>query len=516
MALPDTETILAVAGLLVTAVLWAVERFLPGRKRIGYRVQMDAAIGMNPRDAHNLVQLRLLRQNQEIRDATLVLVRFENDGGKDIVRQDYQEPLTVEFRGRTVIGVEVPDANPPDLVGMLTRNGGGLRHTGNRLLVPKVPLNKRDHFKLLVLLSRSEIGGGEDEPVGSGAQGNGVGRRGDVVVGGFISGGRIRRNAQRWGPRKLNLALGGTFIVLIGLLGGLLLNGTGSSALSMCGTGRLTIDGSTAFAPPVREIAKQYESRCPGADITVSGNGSLSGLANLNRSGKAATSDAPGFLATSDVPAPSLYTRLRGVRVGVVLLSLVVNGKTGVTNLTSDQVRKIYDGTYTNWNQVGGNDLPIHLVSRGSSSGSRVAFESSVLKGPEPAVVSSYDCSSKDRDRKARITRCEAESTSGVLDAISRVPGAIGYSEVYAAAKRPHLVTVRLDGHEPDIEWGRQRDYPFWTVEYLYTYELPAQDSLAAKFLAFMSSDTAKNVLRMYKHVPCADRTTASGAVCAS
>ncbi|WP_244409326.1 hypothetical protein [Streptomyces albofaciens] len=146
MTLPDTETLLAAAGLVATAALWAVERFLPGRKRIGYRVQMDTAIGMNPRDAHSLVQLRLLRRDQEITDATLALLRFENDGGKDIVRQDYQEPLTVEFTGRTVIGVEVPDANPPDLVGMLTRNGGGLRHSGGRLVVPKVPLNKRDHF----------------------------------------------------------------------------------------------------------------------------------------------------------------------------------------------------------------------------------------------------------------------------------------------------------------------------------------------------------------------------------
>lgn len=49
MAIPDTETILAAVGLVLTAAVWAVERFLPGRKRIGYRIQMDAPIAMNPR-----------------------------------------------------------------------------------------------------------------------------------------------------------------------------------------------------------------------------------------------------------------------------------------------------------------------------------------------------------------------------------------------------------------------------------------------------------------------------------
>ncbi|REK90246.1 phosphate-binding protein [Streptomyces inhibens] len=507
MALPDTETILTAAGLVATAVVWAVERFLPGRKRIGYRVQMDTAIGMNPQDAHSLVQLRLLRQDQEINDATLALLRFENDGGKDIVRQDYQEPLTVEFVGRTVIGVEVPDANPTDLVGMLTRNGGGLRHDGGRLFIPKVPLNKRNHFKLLVLLSGPGTGSGpEGGRTGSAA--------GSVTVGGFISGGRIRRNAQRWGPRKLSLALGGTFIVLLGLLGGLLLSGRVMPVPGECAAGRLTIDGSTAFAPPMREIARQYRARCAGAEITVLGSGSLSGLGNLNREGKPATAEGPGFIAVSDVPAPSLYRRLEGDRVGVIVLSVVANEKASIDDLTSEEIRKIYDGTYTNWKQLHGNDLPIRLVSRDAASGTRRAFETSVLHRSEPGVVSSYDCGDKDRDEQARLTRCEVNSTKSLLDAVDRVPGAIGYAELYAAAQRQHVVSVRLNGHEPDIEWGQQRDYPFWTVEYLYTYGRPEDGSLTAKFLAFMDSDTAKNIMRMYKHVPCADRQSLPGAVC--
>ena len=43
-----------------------------------------------------------------------------------------------------------------------------------------------------------------------------------------------------------------------------------------------------------------------------------------------------------------------------------------------DQVRKIYTGDITNWNEVGGNDALISVVSRDAASGTREAFETIV------------------------------------------------------------------------------------------------------------------------------------------
>lgn len=303
-------------------------------------------------------------------------------------------------------------------------------------------------------------------------------------------------------------------IILVGLLSGLLLNGQTVVVNAECATGRLTVDGSTAFAPPMREIADRYEARCRGAEIDVAESGSLSGLGRLDKAGRSAPDGGPAFLAVSDVAAPSVYRKLEGRRVGVVLLGLVVHERTGVDNLTTEQLRGIYDGRYTNWKQLGGNDLPVSIVGRDAASGTRRAFETTVLRGSEPGTVSSYDCTGKDRDATARVTRCEVNSTGSLLDTVGRVPGAIGYAEVYAAAKHPRVIGIRLNGREPDIEWSGQRNYPFWTVEYLYTYGQPEDGSLAAKFRAFMDSDTAKNILRKYRNVPCADQSAAPGSVC--
>nr|WP_221376684.1 substrate-binding domain-containing protein [Actinoplanes polyasparticus] len=64
-----------------------------------------------------------------------------------------------------------------------------------------------------------------------------------------------------------------------------------------------------------------------------------------------------------------------------VLLTLVVNAETGVRDLTTEQIRRLYGGTITNWKQIGGRDVPVRLISRNPGSGTRAAFQRRVLGG---------------------------------------------------------------------------------------------------------------------------------------
>lgn len=52
-----------------------------------------------------------------------------------------------------------------------------------------------------------------------------------------------------------------------------------------CGTGTLTVTGSTAFAPVMSELAKKYEQDCEGADIVVDPHGSTAGVRELGEAG---------------------------------------------------------------------------------------------------------------------------------------------------------------------------------------------------------------------------------------
>lgn len=178
----DGENIFAVfstlLGLLTSVgVLW-YERRVPRRKRIGYRVQMDTAIGSDVRSGHTNVRLGLFDDDPEMADATLVLLRLENDGSQTIAVDDYTSPdihgLTVTFTGRTIKGVAVTLPSAARHLMSHFTHARGLRSSGSMLTVPKVPLNKGQHFKLLVLLTGGEVG--EEVTVSGGIS------EGEVVV----------------------------------------------------------------------------------------------------------------------------------------------------------------------------------------------------------------------------------------------------------------------------------------------------------------------------------------------
>src|SRR5260221_8498 len=107
-------------------------------------------------------------------------------------------------------------------------------------------------------------------------------------------------------------------------------------------------------------------------------------------------------------------------------------------------------------------------MSREPGSGSRNTFDRYVLGLPAAAAASS--CASD--SGPLAVVSC-VKSTSGTLQAVSVIEGAIGYAQIGDVATYPERVNrVALDGLDGRFgNIGRStKNYPFWTVEYLYTY----------------------------------------------
>lgn len=140
------------------------------------------------------------------------------------------------------------------------------------------------------------------------------------------------------------------------------------------------------------------------------------------------------MVAFSDGPRPASYTQLSENHVAVSLFTLVVNDRVRLRNLRVADVRRLYRGEIRSWAQLGGPDLPVVLVSRTSGSGTRRALQDRVLAGGEEPRTSSDDCTNR-TVRSVPVLRCELDSTDQVLDAVARIPGALGYSELRAATE---------------------------------------------------------------------------------
>lgn len=485
----------ALLGIAASGVMVWYERRVPRRKRIGYRVQMDNPIGDDVRMGRANVRVGVFDEAPGMSDATLVLLRVENDGSQGIDRDDYTSPevhgLTVVFTGRTVRGVSVTQPSDTDHLMDHFTPSRGFGYDGNTLRIPRVPLNRGDHFKLLVMLSGGDVGN-------------------EIRLSGGIRDGEVHPNRSATPDEKPPLFSRAARLITIMLTASVLTLATivvtrdDTRPPIGCATGTLTLTGSTAFAPVLEEVAKKYEGDCGGAAIEVDPHGSTAGVRELAAAGATqGAKGAPPVVALSDGPKPSGLSELRENRVAVSVFALVVNDDVRLTNLSTQDVRRLYRGEIRNWRELGGPDLPVRLISRDANSGTRQVFQRRVL-GRGEIANSSVDCVHKD-DATAPVTRCELDSTDQVLTTVARLPGAIGYSELNVATRAKGLHLLRLDDHTPSvdaIEHGTSA-YPYREIEYAYTYGQPPADSLASSFLTYLARGNGQDVIRTHGHIPC-------------
>lgn len=269
-------------------------------------------------------------------------------------------------------------------------------------------------------------------------------------------------------------------------------------------------------APTAQRIGEAFTNSCHGASISVSAIATFNGLNEVASAGDAKRPGALALIAMSDGPKPPGYPPLVGHSVAVIIFAVVVNKQAGVFNLTLAQLRGIFLGTITNWRQVNGSDLPIRIVARVAGSGTRRAFDQKVLGGMGEPAFSSYDCLTRNAVPRARVTKCEVTDTATLLQRVNEIPGAIGYAQVSDAATYANVERVKIGGWDPNIGAVQHNYYPYWAVEYLYTYGQPARGTFAAAFLNYLNSDTAKDILRSQSYTPCVDRLQTPANICAS
>ncbi len=253
----------------------------------------------------------------------------------------------------------------------------------------------------------------------------------------------------------------------------------GTAGAYNCEKGTLTTSGSTALAPLVQEVAKKYQAKCSAAHITVNLGGSGTGLANVENG----SSD----IGDSDIFSKTGQEDLLDHQVGVVIFTIVVNSKVTVTGLTTDQIKGIYTGKITNWKEVGGSDMPIVVVSRPTSSGTRATFQKYVLDtvesvtGPESLTT---------------------DSAGTVVKNVQDTDGAIGYVGS-GPAKKAGLTVLKIDNVEPGATTVKDNSYKFWNIEHMYTKG--AAKPLAQALIDYMLSDDGKTAATSLDYVAISD-----------
>jgi len=245
----------------------------------------------------------------------------------------------------------------------------------------------------------------------------------------------------------------------------------------------VTVKGSDTMVHLVSAWAEAYMKANPHVNISVTGGGSGTGIAALIN-GTTDICAASREMKASEVEKAKA-NGVEPVETAVASdgIAVIVNPGNPVSELTQDQIGKIYTGAYTNWKEVGGPDGRIVVLSRESSSGTYVFFQEHVLK-------------MKDYTPEARLL----PATSAIIQSVSSDKWAIGYVGLgYASEAAGRVKVLRVKASEtgravmPSEATVKSGEYPIARPLFLYT---GANASSAVKaFLAYTLSVAGQKIV---------------------
>lgn len=245
----------------------------------------------------------------------------------------------------------------------------------------------------------------------------------------------------------------------------------------------LTIKGSDTELQLVSNLVEVFNQENPEARISVTGGGSGTGIAALlNGEIDIANSSRP----MKDEEWQQAKNRGLDIKEFILArdgLSIIVHPSSIIEKLTVDELGGIYRGEITNWKELNGNDAPIVLYGRQTTSGTYVFFRDTVLKGD-------YDPRMKNM-----------EGTQAIVDAVKNDKNGIGYvgrgyivDESGMPRKNIKIIKIaaisQKDGVSPlDIEAVKAGVYPLTRPIFQYLV-MPTKEgaSLIERLLRFEAS----------------------------
>ena len=203
---------------------------------------------------------------------------------------------------------------------------------------------------------------------------------------------------------------------------------------------KLVVGGALSLAPLAEKFSAEFRKNHPQAEVEIR-RGNSNYAVGAAHNGEIQV----GLVTRNLTGAEATDFRVESMgRDAIIMLSYSWNT---ATDLTLDQLRKIYLGKIVNWREVGGEDKGIVPLTREASAAIHGTFVEKLFgKG-------------FDGRETAFVLRASKEK---ILRTIKRVRGSLGYGIVRVEeAEAEGVKVLAIDGKTPTAENIRQGIYPF-------------------------------------------------------
>ena len=276
-----------------------------------------------------------------------------------------------------------------------------------------------------------------------------------------------------------------------GVLAAVMLAGCGSSSSSAAAistaaetsaaaadadlSGTVSTDGSTSMEKVIGALSEAFQEKYPNVTVTYNPTGSGSGITAVTEG------NCDIGLASRNLKDEE-KNGLTSTTVAIDGIAMIVNTANEVSDLSLDQIAKIYTGEITNWKDVGGADQEIVVIGREAGSGTRDGFES---------ITGTSDKCQMDQ---------ELTSTGAVIQAVGANEAAIGYASL--AAVDDTIKTLTVEGVAPSEETVLDGTYKIQRNFNMITNDSKELSPAAQAFLDFATSLEAASLIEAAGAVP--------------
>ena len=183
-------------------------------------------------------------------------------------------------------------------------------------------------------------------------------------------------------------------------------------------SGSVATDGSTSMEKVIGVLGESFMEMNPDVSFTYNPTGSGSGITAVSEK------RCDIGLSSRALKDEEKNNGLTETVLAYDGIAIIVNPENAISDLSVEDIARIYTGEITNWKDLGGADAEIVVIGREAGSGTRDGFES--------ITGTSEKC----------VYRQELTSTGDVITTVSQNPAAIGYASLSAVKDTVKALTV--------------------------------------------------------------------------